>query len=126
MIDIYNMKTEDDYANLKSINKNLSKEEKLYVRGRLLCLFGYERKIVEFKEKLMTCTMDKISITDLPFADVESYESIAKLGLKTFYDICHYDLNELQSKVSKSTFDDILRFADTADIYIEAGIIEGC
>lgn len=111
---------------LRKLKSTITAEEKVVIKLELIHMFGYEKKIAEFKEKLMYLKMEEISISDLPFINVESYKQIQDLGIKTFYYLCHFDLNVLESKVSKDTFDDVMRFADTADVYVSAGIIEAC
>lgn len=104
---------------------NLNTKERIIAKMEIMRFLEYEKRITEFKEKLLTSTFDDISIYVLPYADPTLTNELVSLGIKSLRDLCYYDLTDLNSKVSKDTFNETLMFMDTVDKFVSSGIIEG-
>lgn len=118
--------TETEKEFIKKSSGSMTGEEKTMVKLGLLHMYGFQRKIIDFKEKLITNEMENISIYDFPFVNIDTITKLVKIGINTAKDLFTYDLNELSKSLSESELEEVFEFGDTVYIFIQYHVIEGC
>ena len=99
-----------------------------YVKGitkvAAVTIFERYKKDCDFNIALVTKPLNQISIYDLPFRDIPTFNKCVDHNITTAYDLFHTDLEDLSKFLSTDELKEVMKLGDECYDLIKLGVMD--